>query len=435
MTTRSNGEQEFGQQLDTAWEEFETLLSDRIGELEADDQLLLELAGREDLDGAAPYVQIGAWNAREGVALRCEAVSNHFLHARWRLTEEQQQALVDLGFDPPTGGPDSEEAGGSPNFFVDLLHDGVADAVAAMAVGALRDVYGVPHPCLLDADEDLVPPAPAEPTRAPSAPPAELADDDECLTVRSPQELSDALDTVLTPYFGSVPRRDEDGDIPVDTAEGRFWIRISHDVPAVDLFGCVAAGIKDRVRGLELAGELTRLTPLLQFDLRDDADLMTHLRISCAPLHPGQLRGLVHAMSVAFDEACREAERQLRLRPLPPKPATRRRAAAAAVRELVRAEQSEGWDQGSLDAEVVVAVCEADRAMVVELLRSTQRSLSACRRRLREQEVPWERRRLIRQEAALRRERTLLREALLLLARGRVVPPGAPRADQDRRAG
>ena len=137
-----------------AWDEFERRLRDRIGELEEDETYLVEVPQDEEATGAAPYVQFCALG---GGAMRCEAVSNHYLVDAWTLSDAGAEQLARVGFHVPTHSPGEPPDSGSANYFVDVPCEEVDD-LAWMTVFAMRDVYGVPHPSLLEAD-DVVDPA------------------------------------------------------------------------------------------------------------------------------------------------------------------------------------------------------------------------------------------------------------------------------------
>ena len=149
----------------TAWDEFERRLRTRLDELDDDETYLVEVPQDEEVAGAAPYVQFCAWGQD---MIRCEAVSNHYLQAAWALTEQLAEQLTIMGFSEPTYAPDETPDSGSSNFYADVSRDEVHD-LAWMTLFALRDVYGVPHPSLLDAD-GLVDPAPEEDDSSVAAP-------------------------------------------------------------------------------------------------------------------------------------------------------------------------------------------------------------------------------------------------------------------------
>ena len=411
--------------VDAAWEAFEERLAERIGELGDGEMLLVEaLDVDDDDDGAAPYVQVIAYDEGDDEpVVRCEAVSNEFLKATLQLDMVQQQRMEDIGFRAPA----TSDEDGSPNYSCDC--DQVAAGhVAELAVRALREVYGIAHPAFLVADEELVPAAPTGFT--PAGPPLGETD---VLQVANALELKQALDAALMPHFGHAPHYDEDGDIQVDTEHGCFYIRINQDVAAIDLFGRVAAEVTDRRRGLHEVNVLTQEQPFLQFALRG-MSIMAHLRVDCDPFVPSLVVDHVAHMAYGFDHAVQSLGQ--RLADLPSSADQERRLARVAafrvVKELVAAEISEGWDH-EVTPDLVAAACDHDDQIVVDLLQHTERLLTSCRRKL--HDVP-RKRGLLRDEARLRRQRRLLREVLLLLVTARADVADSHVAElESRRAG
>ena len=246
----------------TAWDEFERRLLERLEEMDEDDTLLVEVPQDEDRSGAMPYVQFCAWGDD---MIRCEAVSNHYLAETWALTEESGEELVGIGFSAPTYAPDETPDSGSANYHVDVERDEVAD-LGWMTVGALRDVYGVPHPSLLEADvEGLVDPAPEEerprpPRGSTSAAPADL----EAHVPQGPEQLQELVDAALEQDLGHAPHKDDDGDIPIRTEESIVWVSVVPSKPAVDVFGIVLGDITDRELALHELAVLNRDNPEVQ---------------------------------------------------------------------------------------------------------------------------------------------------------------------------
>ena len=423
-----SSEQWFGS-ADAAWAQFEARLTERVGELEDGECLLVEaLDPDEEAPGAVPYVQLMAWEGDGERLVRCEAVSNHYLRESLRLDDDGIQQLQQIGFVDPTHSPDEEPDHGSANHWWDLDRDTEAATAAQMAVRALNEAYGVPHPAFLVADEELVPAAPAGLTPA-----VVLPDSPAVVAVGNPDELKRALDAALTPYFGHAPHYDEDGDIRVDTEHGCFYIRIDPHVAVIDLFGRVAAGVTDRRRGLHEVNVLTQGQPFLQFALRGTS-IMAHLRVDCDPFVPSLVVDHITHMTYGYDHAVQSLEQ--RLADLSTSvDQERRRARVAAfrvVKELVAAEISEGWDH-EVTPDLVAAACDHDDQLVVDLLHHTQRLLTSCRRKLHDE---LRKRSLLRDEARLRCQRRLLREALLLLVTAQADVTAPHVADLDsRRAG
>ena len=165
--------------------------------------------------------------------IRAEVASNAYLHKRHALNPSQHQHLLEMGWLEPTFEPEEEPDNGSPNYFVDVAV-GEASRVAAMAVGALRDVFGAPHPSFLTTSG-----LPGDMTQ--SAPPPtgpRLEDDEETLAVipTGPGHLRGLVDAALVPMFGQLPVHDEDDDIPIRTGSAMVFVRVLPDAPVVELF-------------------------------------------------------------------------------------------------------------------------------------------------------------------------------------------------------
>ncbi len=128
-----------------AWSEFRRNLATCIAALEEDEILIISHKF------SPHYVQFAGlgWHGT-----RAEAASNAFIDAPEALLSEQQYQRMDrIGWHRATFLPDTPltEAvvPGSPNFFADAPYQSDMKSLATMAVRALREVYGVPHPGML----------------------------------------------------------------------------------------------------------------------------------------------------------------------------------------------------------------------------------------------------------------------------------------------
>lgn len=285
----------------TAWDEFESRLQTRLEAMSDDELLLVEVPQDDDEDGAAPYVQFCTWGFDQ---IRCEAVSNHYLQQAWRLSDEAHDELVGMGFSAPTYAPDEEADSGSANYFADLDRDD-AESLALMTVQALRDVYGVPHPSLLDA-EGVVEPAPDEPE-----PPLFQVDDGddegdaevyEARVPAGPDELQAMVDATLERMLGHTPHKDDDGDIPISTDESVVWVAVRHSRPAVDVFALVLPDVTDHDLALHEVAVLNRDHTELKFVLTHGC-ISVRARVNAMPFVPAHLQHVVELMCSAVDQA------------------------------------------------------------------------------------------------------------------------------------
>ncbi len=284
----------------TAWEEFERRLLERLGELEEDDTFLVELPQDDDKVGAAPYVQFCAW----GDMLRAEAVSNHYLADSWALSEEAGRRLVAMGFSEPTYAPGDTEDGGSSNYYVDLPCGERFD-LAWMTKVALRDVYGVAHPMLLDAD-GVVDPAPDD---SPEDDEPAAGDEHDCdptameaHVATGPDELQELVDAAMERALGHPPHKDGDGDIPISTDESVVWVCVNRSTPAVDVWGIGYGGITDRDLALHEVAVLNRDSSEVKFVLRDGC-IVAQLRVNALPFVAAHLHQAVETVCSAVDRA------------------------------------------------------------------------------------------------------------------------------------
>ena len=78
-------------------------------------------------------------------------VSNDYLDERFELTADDERVLADMGWSEPAYDDDGDPVPGEENFHLDAPAR-EADRVAVMAVRALREVFGCPHPAFLAAD-------------------------------------------------------------------------------------------------------------------------------------------------------------------------------------------------------------------------------------------------------------------------------------------
>jgi hypothetical protein len=293
VAMRENEQFEVDRAAAQAWVRFQAGLGDRLAEMAEDDVVIVEaMVGEEDEDGASPYVQFCAWG--DGM-LRSEVASNHVLVEARELDEEGQRALEEIGYGAPTYGPDDEADHGSLNFHVDLPQS-EADRLAVMAVRALRDVFGVPHPALLTGDLAVGAPVPEEPAAAERT--------DEPLATHphgGHEELTVLVDRALTPYFGHEPQHDDDGDIPVDVGDTVLFVRVHESVPVVELFACLATDVRDLERAAFEVNVLNRDVRFVKFRLVGDS-ILADLQVPAWPFAPEHLRTMLTLMTDAIQQ-------------------------------------------------------------------------------------------------------------------------------------
>lgn len=278
--------------VEQAWVRFRARLADRLAEMVDDDVLVVEVEVGPDVDelvGAAPYVQVLGWrDGRGGDHLRLETVSNDYLDERWALDDEQEAALVAMGYVAP--GPDRAD-----NFHLDA-RPREADRVAHLAVRALREVHGCPHPAFLLTDD-----LPAEPS-AVGAPP-EVAPEPSLVRPLDRDHLLALTVDALRVMLGEGLEADEDGDVPVECGGVTAYVQVLEDRPGLQLFAPLLLDLPepDSPQALLALNHLHRRHPGLQLRLVGDV-VVARARHVAWPFVPEQVRAVVAEFCQDLDE-------------------------------------------------------------------------------------------------------------------------------------
>ena len=278
------------------WAAFRRRLADHLSAMTDDDILVVETErgvagpGSADLGGAEPYVQFLGYG--DGW-VRAEVSSNAWLRPGRLLDDASVAVLLALGWTAP-GDEDDD------NFSVDAS-TGDADRLAVMAVAALRDVFGVPHPAFLQADGLEVPAGTQRYVEHP-ADPAVLAAADDVLATRPDgrDELVALVDDALAPVFGHAPHHDDDGDIPVTAGSATVFVRVRDDMPVVEIFCRVVHGIEDHAAALFEVNELNNEHRLISFAVVADS-VMAEIQVPALPFAPAHLRDMLEVMCGSVD--------------------------------------------------------------------------------------------------------------------------------------
>jgi hypothetical protein len=367
-----------------AWSSFQARLADHIAEMTDQDTLVVDAEVAEKaVDGAAPYVQFAGFG--EGTMVRGEVSSNAYLAEQHGLTGGQCGQLEALGWHPPTVAAGEAEGPGSANFFVDLPLE-EADRLAVMSVRALREVFGVAHPAFLvagDLDDfsDASPPQAVERS-------AGRADEPLATVPESDEELRDLVDAALTPLFGSVPTKDDDGDIPVPWGSSLVFVRVEQDVPIVQLFSIVVEGVTDLRRAAFELNVLNRDLRFPKFVLVEDR-VVAQVHLPAWPFVPEHLRTMLTGMSQRIDEIDEDLVARIGgRRALEPadEPDVVTTAVAARASSEISSDtalhtllQLDADATGSVDPRLAASVCHYDQELVVRLLRQTEEQETAWR--------------------------------------------------------
>jgi len=370
-----------------AWARFRSDLADRIAAMDDRDILVLDVefeGGQED--GAAPFVRFCV-TAEDTV--RAEVSSNADLAQQVALDERGAVTLARLGWEAPTPGIEPP-AGAGCGLYRDAER-AEGERLAAMAVAALRDVFGVPHPAFLRSTDAV---RECDPTGAGSDT-GELAVErpDEPLAVmpESTEHLRDMVAAALTPPGDPVVEFDEDGNIALPAGSALLFVRVNESAPAVELFAFVVRGVQDLQRAAFEVGVLNRNTWMVKFELRDEAVLAT-LTLPAAPFTPRNLRAVASSMADVIDRAddalvarvggrrALEHEPQHSWEDSPDdcwEDSEADRGVHPALLTLLRLDP-DGDDE--VAPELAASVCEFDSDLALTLLREASRQETAWRR-------------------------------------------------------
>jgi hypothetical protein len=288
--------------LAMAWVQMRSRLSAALSGLANDETMNIVLPSaydENDLEGAIPYLQFIGFD--DG-AVRGEVSSNHFLDERHRLSDAQGQALLELGWGAPASNPD-EDDNSSPNFWIDAEPEALAE-LAEAAVGAIRDVFGVPHPSFLIATGlDGDPTGPAELLGLPRPVLDEPSPvDDEPLAVQPADRdhLVELVDAALVPVFGGLPVHDDDGNIPIRSGSAMVFVRVDADGPYVELFSPILVGVRGSPLALERISQLNRWVRFVSFGW-DGGTVHASMHLYCRPFVPKHLRHAVAVLTSVAD--------------------------------------------------------------------------------------------------------------------------------------
>jgi hypothetical protein len=302
--------------------------------------------------------------------LRGEVSSNAYLDDRYRLDEEQQRRLVELGWHEPATAPGTWEEHGTANFFVDVARR-EADRLAVMVVRALREVFGVAHPAFLRADDLTGGEEPVEEPCLATADPAEPL----AARVDGYDDLLRRVERALVPMLGEV-ERDDDGDIPVPCGSALVWVRVEQDAPVVQLFSVVVDGLVDQKKAAFEVNVLNRDVRFVKF-VQSGRRIVAHVNLPAWPFVPEHLRSMLAGMATKLDEVGGDLVTRLGgRRAIEPEggpddeagvssPSSATLSPDAALDALLHLDAD---PDHRLDPELAAGVCRFDEALIVTLL-------------------------------------------------------------------
>jgi hypothetical protein len=275
-----------------AWTEFSERLSEVISVM--DDSADLTIGTESGSSDPAPFVRFSC-PMRDRV--RCEAASNAVLGEDFQLATNQLAAMERLGWLPPSTDPPHPTS----NFWVEAPQE-ESDRIAALAVGALRDVYGVQHPIFLAPDQlaEVLHPVtgPVETTAG------ELAllrhDDLESHLARDQSHLDRLVEAELAEMFGHPPLRDSEGDVAIRVGSTMLFLRTAADGQEVLIFAAVVHDVAGRSRATEVLNDLNVEARWVKFQLVRDR-VFVSLSVPAKPFVPAHLRQGVRILSDVAD--------------------------------------------------------------------------------------------------------------------------------------
>jgi len=275
-----------------AWTEFSARLSEVISVM--DDSADLTIGTESGSSDPAPFVRFSC-PMRDRV--RCEAASNAVLGEDFQLSADQLAAMERLGWLPPSTDPPHPTS----NFWVEAPQE-QSDRMAALAVGALRDVYGVQHPIFLAPDQlaEVLHPVtgPVETAALELAPVHQ--NDLESHLARDRSHLDQLVEAELAEMFGHPPLRDSEGDVAIRVGSTMLFLRTAADGQEVLVFAAVVHDVAGRSRATEVLNDLNVEARWVKFQLVRDR-VFVSLSVPAKPFVPAHLRQAVRILSDVAD--------------------------------------------------------------------------------------------------------------------------------------
>lgn len=282
-----------------AWDEFQWRLSEVISVIDDTADMTIGTATADE-DEIAPYV---TFRAISRDVIRSEAASNAVLSDDFQLSTVQLDAMEGLGWEPPTNGGDRPTG----NFWLEEEQEH-SDHMSALAVGALRDVYGVQHPVFLSPDQlaEILTP------RVETAAESEFDAEDVVATIPAGQDhLDSMIEQELTEMFGHAPLRDAEGDIAVRVGSTMLFLRSSGDGREITIFSTVVHEVEGRSRAMEVLNDLNADARWVKFWLVRDRVFVTY-SLMAHPFVPAHLHQGVRIVSDVADGIDNELATKLR---------------------------------------------------------------------------------------------------------------------------
>jgi hypothetical protein len=276
-----------------AWAEFQARLSEVVSMIDDSADLTIGTGLDPDDEAEAPFLRLSSPRPHR---VRGEASSNAVLGEDHQLGPDQLTTMERLGWQPPSANGDQPSA----HFWFERDQD-EAEQISELAVGALRDVYGVQHPIFLAPDqlaEVLQPgPAPLETSSGTLVPTTISA-----LSATMPQNqphLNQLVDTELGRMFGYPPIHDNEGDVAIRVGSTMLFLRTSPDAQEVIVFAAVVHDVAGRSRAAEVLNDLNVEARWVKFQLVRDRVFVT-VSVLARPFVPAHLH---HAVKILAETA------------------------------------------------------------------------------------------------------------------------------------
>ena len=283
-----------------AWSDFTGRLAEVISMIDESADLTIRSASASD--SRAPFVRL---SSPALLTVRAEAAANAVLGPGYQLSPQQLEVLRAGGWQEP--------ADGAGSFAIEGSQD-AADDIAQAVVGALRDVYGVPHPAFLDPDQlaEILTPGPAaiegsdgttmvtkstEVTELPTGPRGTAY---AAILPVDRDHLDALVEAELAATLGHPPVRDEEGDIVIRVGSTLLFLRAADDAQEVVLFSAVVHDVDGRSRAAEVINDLNVEARWVKFQLVRDRVFVT-TSVPARPFVPAHLHQAVRVMSDVAD--------------------------------------------------------------------------------------------------------------------------------------
>ena len=287
-----------------AWADFQGRLSEIISLIDSSGDLTISSGSIDDV--SRPSSEVGTpllrFSCKNGDVVRCVAAGNASLAADFQLTESQQEAMEQLGWQRSgrsTEAGDSTEAGerAEPGDYWAERRQDESDQLSELAVAALRDVYGVQHPIFLAPDQlaEVLHPSPTPIEETPS-----VNGGRPILGQPDRRRLNDLVDLELTTMFGHPPIRDAEGDVAIRVGSTMLFLRTAPDGQEIMLFAAVVHDVSGRSRAAEVLNDLNVEARWVKFKLVRDRVFVTYSLLA-QPFVPAHLHQAVRIVSEVAD--------------------------------------------------------------------------------------------------------------------------------------